>query len=63
MTSEGGKRMEQLTTLHALIQTILAPYEDQTDGDRTRVAISGPDIPLAGGLVTTFALISARICD
>jgi PAS domain S-box-containing protein len=57
VTSEGGKRIEQSTTLHALIQTILAPYEGQTDGDRTRVAISGPDIPLAGSLVTTFALL------
>jgi PAS domain S-box-containing protein len=57
VTSDGGKRIEQSTTLHALIETILAPYEGQTDGDRTRVALSGPDIRLASGLVTTFALI------
>jgi PAS domain S-box-containing protein len=56
-TAEGGKRIEQSTTLHALIRTILAPYEGQTSADRARVAISGPDIRLAGGLVTTFALI------
>jgi hypothetical protein len=40
-----------------LIQTILSPYEDQTDGDRARVTTSGPDIQLAGGLVAIFALL------
>jgi len=42
VTWEGGRRVEQSTTLHALIQTILSPYEGRTDGDRARVAISGP---------------------
>jgi two-component sensor histidine kinase len=40
-----------------LIQTILSPYEEQTDSDRARVTTSGTDIQLAGGLVTTFALL------
>lgn len=57
VTSEGGRRIEQSTTLHVLIQTILSPYERRTNGDRARVTISGPDIGLAGGLVTTFALL------
>jgi two-component sensor histidine kinase len=57
VTSEGGKRIEQSTTLHTLIQTILLPYEGETDGHRGRATISGPDIPLASGLVTTFALL------
>jgi PAS domain S-box-containing protein len=57
VTSEGGRRIEPSTTLHALIRTILSPYEGRTDGDRARAAISGPDIRLAGGLVTTFALL------
>jgi PAS domain S-box-containing protein len=57
VTSEGGKRIEQSTTLHALIRTILSPYEGQTDIERARVAITGPDMRLAGGLVTTFALL------
>jgi PAS domain S-box-containing protein len=55
--SDGGRRIQQSTTLHALIRTILSPYEGRTDGDRARAAISGPDIRLAGGLVTTFALL------
>jgi PAS domain S-box-containing protein len=57
VTSEGGKRIEQSTTLHALIRTILSPYEGRTETDRARVAITGPDVRLAGGLVTTFALL------
>ena len=57
VTSEGGKRLEQSTTLHALIRTILSPYEGRGNTDQARVAIMGPDIRLAGGLVTTFALL------
>ena len=57
VTSEGGKRIEQSTTLHLLIQTILLPYESRTDAGGPRVAISGPDLQLAGGMVTTFALL------
>src|SRR6202790_2912628 len=30
VTSEGGRRIEQSTTLHVLIRTILAPYEGRT---------------------------------
>ena len=57
VTSEGGKRVEQPTMLHLLIQTILLPYEGRTDAGKPRVAISGPDLGLAGGMVTTFALL------
>jgi two-component sensor histidine kinase len=57
VTSAGGKRTEQSTTLHALILTILSPYEGRTDGDKARIAVSGPDIRLPGDLVTTFALL------
>ncbi len=52
-----AKRIEQSTTLHALIRTILSPYEGRTEADKARVAITGPDIRLAGGLLTTFALL------
>jgi PAS domain S-box-containing protein len=55
--SEGGRRIQQSTKLHALIRTILSPYEGRTDGDKARATISGPDIRLTGGLVTTFALL------
>ena len=45
MTDE-GRRMEQSTTLHALIHTILAPYDGQTVDGKARVAVSGADIPI-----------------
>ena len=57
VTSEGGKRIEQSTTLQALIRTILSPYEGRTGANRARLEISGSDIYLVGGLVTTFALL------
>ena len=57
VTSEGGRRIEQSTTLHVLIRTMLSPYEGRSDGHGARFTISGPDIGLAGGLVTSFALL------
>ena len=55
--SEDAHRTEQSTTLHALIETILSPYGGRTDDDRPRVGIRGPDIPIAGGTITSFALL------
>jgi PAS domain S-box-containing protein len=48
---------EHPTTLHALILTILSPYDDQTDLNRSRVVLTGPDIPIAGKQVMNFALL------
>jgi two-component sensor histidine kinase len=48
---------EETTTLHALIQTILAPYEGPATDGGARVAISGPDIPVGGGSLTNLALL------
>lgn len=50
-------RTELSTTLHTLIQTILTPYEGEANGDRARFVVGGPDIPLAGSMVTSFALL------
>ena len=55
--SAKNTRTELSTTLHTLIQTILTPYEGETDDDRTRFVIGGPDIQLAGSMVTSFALL------
>lgn len=55
--TDAGLRVEQSTTLHALIHTILAPYEGQTVDDKARVTISGSDIPIAGGSLTSLALL------
>jgi PAS domain S-box-containing protein len=45
------------TTLHALIRTILLPYDSRLDTQRARVVVSGPDIPIAGSCVTSLALL------
>ena len=55
--SETNHSMEQSTTLHALIQTILLPHDGRTDDGRPRVVISGPDIPIARGSVMSLALL------
>ena len=45
------------TTLHALIATILSPYEDHLPPGSGRVSIAGPDVTLTGGVVTSLALL------
>ena len=55
--SDGGRRSEQSTTLQALIETILSPYDGRTDDGKARVTISGPNLPIAGSAVTSFALL------
>ena len=55
--TDAGRRLEQSTTLHALIHTILAPYDGQTVDDKTRVVVSGADIPVGGGSLTSLALL------
>ncbi|WP_225772338.1 PAS domain S-box protein [Inquilinus sp. Marseille-Q2685] len=42
------------TTLHALIRTIVSPYEDLAG---QRVSVSGPDVPIEGHAVTGLALV------
>ena len=55
--SETRGRTEQSATLHSLIQTIVAPYDEGGEQSRARVVVSGPDVPLADGSVTSFALL------
>ena len=55
--SEINQSPENSTTLHALIETILSPHDGLTHDGGARVGISGPDLPLAGRSVTSFALL------
>jgi len=48
---------ETRATLHALIRTIVSPYGDVQRGGGERVTILGPDVPISGGAVATFALL------
>ncbi|PZM13941.1 PAS domain S-box protein [Rhizobium tubonense] len=56
-TSEATGRTEQATTLHRLIGTILAPYDNCPDNQQPRANIVGPDTPISGAAVTSFALL------
>ena len=55
--SDDASSTESSTTLHALIRAITAPYEDRIEGAVARVAIHGPDLPIASHSVTSFALL------
>jgi PAS domain S-box-containing protein len=55
--SDGVGQIEQSTTLHTLIQTIMSPYVGRMNEKTARVVVNGPDIPLSGSLVTSFALL------
>lgn len=57
LTIPHGLSNEQPTTLHALIQTILAPYADSGDNSQSRAVVTGPDITIDGASVTSFALL------
>jgi two-component sensor histidine kinase len=46
-----------VTTLHALIQTIVAPYEGMTDEGKPRITITGADIEVGGDALTGLALL------
>ncbi len=54
---DGGGRPDRPTTLHALIRTILFPYDGSAEGGMSRATISGPDIPLSTSAVTGLALL------
>jgi PAS domain S-box-containing protein len=53
-TDATGSR--KTTTLHALIRTILAPYDEDGDG-QSRAVVTGPDIAIGGEGLTSFALL------
>jgi PAS domain S-box-containing protein len=54
--SANGADNQPATTLHAIIQTILAPY-DADNGAGPRFAISGPDDPVSGNAVIPLSLL------
>lgn len=55
--TDGAGTREQSTTLHALIETIVSPFDTPTDSEGSRVRISGPDISIAGTSVTSLAML------
>jgi PAS domain S-box-containing protein len=55
--SDAAGRTEQTTTLHTLIRAILAPYDGVSEGMPSLFTIDGPDIDIATGAVSGFALL------
>lgn len=55
MPNDPGTGSGQSVRLHALLQTILAPYQDPSDCKRVRIA--GDNLDVTGHAVTTLALI------
>lgn len=49
--------VERPTSLHALIRTVMSPYDGRTDDGKERVVIRGDDTPLASSSITSLALL------
>jgi len=54
LTFSHGEPSPQPTTLQSLIQAIVAPFDEP---EHSRIAISGVDVPVAGGAVASLALL------
>ncbi|MDB6144545.1 MAG: cheRf [Pseudomonas sp.] len=57
LTIPHGLSSERPTTLHTLIETVIAPYAGGDDNCQSRAVVTGPDIAIAGTAVTNFALL------
>ncbi|HEY1736829.1 MAG TPA: PAS domain S-box protein [Methylovirgula sp.] len=55
--ADGSGAGEQTTTMHALIRTIVSPFDSTTDTKKSRVHITGPDISVSGGSITNLAML------
>jgi PAS domain S-box-containing protein len=53
--SENGEGIEQATTLHTLIRTIIAPFDRSPEVSRARIA--GIDVPVFSNAATSFSLL------
>jgi PAS domain S-box-containing protein len=52
---DAGGTTTRTTTLHTLLQTIMAPFSDRKNAGS--IATNGPDVQLTGNAVTSFALL------
>ena len=57
LSTPSPERSHQSAMLHALLGTILSPYDGETDDGRPRISIAGADLPINGTAVTSFALL------
>jgi PAS domain S-box-containing protein len=52
-----GNEHDRSTTLHALVRTIVSPYDAPSGDSPSRIRVGGCDIEIAGRAVTSFALL------
>ncbi|WP_245477607.1 PAS domain S-box protein [Mesorhizobium sp. M5C.F.Cr.IN.023.01.1.1] len=53
-----GAVNQPATTMHALVRTILSPYDNSNDNNpKSRLTIDGPDVPVSGNAITPIALL------
>lgn len=57
LSSAPGGCAHPSTTLHTLIETIVAAYDGKTDDGQPRIRITGIDIPVGGDSLTSLALL------
>jgi PAS domain S-box-containing protein len=48
---------EQPTTMHALIRTIVLPFDMPAEAEGSRVSITGPDVAIGGRSITSVAML------
>src|SRR5580658_3165279 len=54
---DAADQTDPQTTLHALLRTIVSPYDDAGHQDGERVSIYGPDVPVSSDAVASLALL------
>jgi two-component sensor histidine kinase len=57
LSSPSSESIDRSAMLHALLGTILSPFEGETDDGRPRISIEGVDISITGEAVTSIALL------
>lgn len=55
--ADAAERVETRATLHALLRTLVLPFSDVEQDGSERVTIVGPDVPISGSAVASFALL------
>lgn len=51
------RMVERSTTIHTVIRAIAAPYDDDLAGGGARLTVTGPDAPIGGRAMASFALL------
>jgi PAS domain S-box-containing protein len=56
-TLEDAEHLQKSTSLRGLVESIVAPFDMRSDGAASVIEIAGCDVPIAGGSVSSLALL------